>query len=52
MAQTEEIRLRHMMAPHRRLHGIHHGPPVSRPPHTISDVGVIGGGHVPMPGEV
>ena len=22
------------------------------PPHTISDVGLIGGGHVPMPGEV
>jgi magnesium chelatase family protein len=25
---------------------------VSRPHHTISDVGLIGGGHVPMPGEV
>ena len=23
-----------------------------RPPHTISNVGLIGGGHVPMPGEV
>jgi magnesium chelatase family protein len=22
------------------------------PPHTISDAGLIGGGHVPMPGEV
>jgi hypothetical protein len=26
-------------------------PPVSRPHHTISDVGLIGGGQVPMPGE-
>ena len=25
---------------------------MSRPPHTISDAGLIGGGHVPMPGEV
>jgi len=38
--------------PHRRPHHIGHGPPVSRPHHTISDVGLIGGGHVPMPGEV
>ena len=26
--------------------------PVSRPHHTISNVGLIGGGHVPMPGDV
>jgi predicted ATPase with chaperone activity len=38
--------------PHRRPHGVGHHPPVSAPHHTISDVGVIGGGHVPMPGEV
>jgi magnesium chelatase family protein len=25
--------------------------PCRAPPHTISDVGLIGGGHVPMPGE-
>jgi magnesium chelatase family protein len=25
---------------------------VSPPDHTISDVGLIGGGHIPMPGEV
>jgi magnesium chelatase family protein len=25
---------------------------VSRPHHTISDAGLIGGGHVPLPGEV
>ena len=25
---------------------------MSRPHHTISEVGLIGGGHVPMPGEV
>jgi magnesium chelatase family protein len=25
---------------------------MSCPPHTISDVGLIGGGHLPMPGEV
>src|SRR5262245_32321765 len=31
----------------------HHTPPPCRAPHhTISDVGLIGGGHVPMPGEV
>jgi magnesium chelatase family protein len=27
-------------------------PAVSRPHHPISDVGLIGGGHVPMPGDV
>ena len=26
--------------------------PFRAPQHTISDVGLIGGGHVPMPGEV
>jgi magnesium chelatase family protein len=26
--------------------------PFRAPPHTISDVGLIGGGQVPMPGEV
>ena len=26
--------------------------PGRAPPHTIADVGLIGGGHVPMPGEV
>jgi magnesium chelatase family protein len=26
--------------------------PCRAPHHTISDVGLIGGGHVPMPGEV
>jgi magnesium chelatase family protein len=26
--------------------------PIRAPHHTISDVGLIGGGHVPMPGEV
>jgi hypothetical protein len=26
--------------------------PCRAPPHTISDVGLIGGGHIPMPGEV
>jgi magnesium chelatase family protein len=26
--------------------------PCRAPPYTISDVGLIGGGHIPMPGEV
>jgi magnesium chelatase family protein len=26
--------------------------PCRAPPHTISDVGLIGGGHIPMPGDV
>jgi magnesium chelatase family protein len=26
--------------------------PFRAPPQTISDVGLIGGGHIPMPGEV
>jgi magnesium chelatase family protein len=26
--------------------------PCRAPPHTISDVGLVGGGHLPMPGEV
>jgi magnesium chelatase family protein len=34
------------------IHRVGHDPPVSRAPHTISNVGLIGGGHVPMPGEV
>jgi magnesium chelatase family protein len=29
-----------------------HDPPVSRPYHTISDVRLIGGGQVPLPGDV
>jgi magnesium chelatase family protein len=29
-----------------------HDPPVSRPHHTISDVGLTCGDHVPLPGEV
>ena len=29
-----------------------HDPPVSRPHHTLSDAGRIGGDHVPMPGDV
>jgi magnesium chelatase family protein len=29
-----------------------HDPPVSRAHHTISDAGLIGGGHVPIPGDV
>jgi hypothetical protein len=28
-----------------------HGAPISRSHHTLSDVGLIGGRHVPMPGE-
>jgi predicted ATPase with chaperone activity len=31
---------------------VRHDAAVSRPPHTLSDVGLVGGGHVPMPGEV
>jgi magnesium chelatase family protein len=38
--------------PHRQPYGVGHGSPVSRPHQTISDVELIGGGHVPMPGEV
>jgi hypothetical protein len=38
--------------PHQCPYGGGHDPAVSRPHHTISDVGLIGGGQVPMPGEV
>ena len=37
----------HRPAPRRR-----HPPAVSRPRHPIADVGLIGGGQVPTPGEV
>jgi hypothetical protein len=38
--------------PHRCPHRVGHHPPCRAPHHTISDVGLIGGGHVPMPGDV
>jgi Magnesium chelatase, subunit ChlI len=38
--------------PHGRPHDRGHDPAISRPHHTISDAGLIGGGHVPTPGEV
>jgi hypothetical protein len=38
--------------PHWRAHGLRGHPAVCAPLHTIPDVGLIGGGQVPMPGEV
>jgi len=38
--------------PPRRLHLPRHDPSLSRPHHTTSDVELIGGGHIPMLGEV
>jgi magnesium chelatase family protein len=38
--------------PHRRPHGLVTTRPCRAPHQTISDAGLIGGGHVPMPGEV
>jgi predicted ATPase with chaperone activity len=38
--------------PPRRLQLPRHDPSLSRPHHTISDVELIGGGHIPMLGEV
>jgi magnesium chelatase family protein len=46
----ETMRIHHR--PHRRPHGVGHDPPVSRSDHTISAVGLSGGGQVPLPGEV
>jgi hypothetical protein len=34
------------------MHRLRHGAPVSRPHHTLLDVGLLGGGQAPMPGDV
>jgi magnesium chelatase family protein len=49
---VETTRLRRRRGPYGRPDGLGHDPPIPRPHHTISDVGLIGGGRVPMPGEV
>jgi DNA replicative helicase MCM subunit Mcm2 (Cdc46/Mcm family) len=49
----DTTRLQRVADPHRRPYGMGHDAALPGPPHhTSSDVGLIGGGQVPQPGEV